>query len=467
LTLPEAFGESLIFLLPGQVFSDLLDLLGYYGKPLLIVSLTLAQLVLGGLIAVGLARGGRSGSADRVILASLITAVGLWALLVAIALPALAPTYFRGPAGVATAALLVELVSYGAVMGWLMGRQDLATPLVGAGRRRLLVVALVGLGVVSVAGGLVKLLAELGRGTPASARSYGRLSPEVTPNAEFYLVSKNVVDPTVKVEEWRLSVGGLVEHPYQLTYDELRSLPAVEQYTTLECISNEVGGNLISNALWRGVRLSLLLEKAGLKEGVVDIVLRAVDDYSDSIPLDKALHPGTLVVWEMNGEPLPQRHGFPARLVVPGIYGMKNVKWLTSIEAVNQDYRGFWERQGWDDVAAVKTMSRIDLPEMGATLSLGRVMVGGIAFAGDRSVVAVEVSFDDGKTWQTAQLRPALGPYSWVLWTAEGELARTGGRMIRVRAQDGTGQWQVSEFNDPYPSGATGLHGVYVLVVEG
>ncbi len=467
-TLPEAFGESLIFLLPGEVFSRLLDTLGYYGKPLLTVSLTVVQVVLGGLAALGLVRaaGLKPGDQARAISVLLAASVAIWVALVAIVLPALAPSYFRPPAGYATLALLVEMVSYGMVTGWLMGRQAAPGPAVEPGRRRLLLVAVGGLAVLGL-GGLVKLLADVGRGTPPSARSYGRLPPEVTPNADFYLVSKNVVDPTVKVDGWKLSVGGLVERPYELTYDELKSLPSVEQYTTLECISNEVGGDLISNALWRGVRLSLLLERAGLKDGVVDVVLRAADDYSDGIPLEKALHPGTLVAWEMNGEPLPDRHGFPARLIVPGIYGMKNVKWLTAIEAVGEDYRGFWERQGWDDVAQIKTMSRIDVPEMGSTLGMAPVMVGGIAFAGDRSISAVEVSFDDGKTWQPAQLRPSLGPYTWVIWTAEWRPDRTGGRMMRVRAKDGKGRWQEAEFTDPYPSGATGLHGVYVLVAEG
>lgn len=468
-TLPEALGESLIFVLPGQVFSDMLGVLGYYGKPLLTVSLVAVQLATGGLIGVALYRlaGLRSANPSKSMASSLIASVGLWALLISIGLPVLAPSYFRPPAGYASAALLVEMASYGAVMGWLMGLHAFSGSWVEPGRRRLLLLGLGGLGVVALGGGVVKLLADLGRGRPQLARSYGRLPSEVTPNAEFYLVSKNVVDPAVKAEGWRLSVGGLVERPFELSYEELKALPAVEQYTTLECISNEVGGDLISNALWKGVPLKALLEQAGLKDGVVDIVLRAADDYTDSIPLEKAMHPGTLVAWEMNGEPLPQRHGFPARLIVPGIYGMKNVKWLTAVEAVAEDYRGFWERQGWDDVATVKTMSRIDVPEMGSTLALGAVTVGGIAFAGDRSVAAVEVSFDDGKTWQPAQVRPALGPYTWMLWTAEWQADRPGGRMIRVRARDGSGQWQVAEFTDPFPSGATGLHGVYVLVVEG
>ncbi len=468
LTLPEAFGESLILLLPGPIFSELLDALGYYGKPLLIVGLALVQMAVGGLLSMAIVRAWRltvGASPERTMAACLVSSVGVWGLLVTSLLPALAPGYFRGPAGFGTAALLVEMASYGAALGWLMGRTP--SPEVQAGRRRLVLLAVGGIGVLAVAGGLVKLLADVGRGRPAASSSYGKMPPEVTPNADFYLVSKNVVDPSVEGQNWKLSIGGMVENPFELTYRELTSLPSVTQYTTLECISNEVGGDLIGNALWKGVPLKLLLERAGLKDGVVDIVFRAADDYSDSITLDKALNPSTLVAWEMNGEPLPMRHGYPARLIVPGIYGMKNVKWLTAIEAVGDDYRGFWERQGWDDVALIKTMSRIDVPQMGATLALAPVSIGGIAFAGDRGISSVQVSFDDGKTWHEAVLKPALGPYTWVLWTAEWRSDRTGGRMIRVRAKDGTGQWQAADFTDPYPSGATGIHGVYVLVSEG
>src|SRR5262249_10911384 len=158
------------------------------------------------------------------------------------------------------------------------------------------------------------------------------------PTRDFYEVSKNPFDPEVNASKWQLLVGGLVEKPYSLTYAEFASLPAVEQYATLECIDNQVGGNLIGNALWRGVRLRDLLERAALRQGVVDIVLRADDGYTDSIPLDRAHRDGTILAYQMNGSPLSQTHGFPLRLIVPGIYGMKNVKWITGIEAVDYDF---------------------------------------------------------------------------------------------------------------------------------
>ncbi|HEY7543487.1 MAG TPA: molybdopterin-dependent oxidoreductase, partial [Blastocatellia bacterium] len=164
------------------------------------------------------------------------------------------------------------------------------------------------------------------------------LALEITPTSDFYEVSKNPFDPQVDTSRWRLEVAGMVTEPLGFTYEEIRALPSIEQYATLACISNEVGGDLIGNALWRGARLRDVLERAGVKEGAVDIVLTASDDYRDSIPLDRAMMEGTLLVYEMNGEPLTSAHGFPLRLIVPGIYGMKNVKWIKRIEAVDTDF---------------------------------------------------------------------------------------------------------------------------------
>ena len=183
-----------------------------------------------------------------------------------------------------------------------------------------------------------------------------------------------------------------------------------------------MGGDLIGNALWRGVRLKDLLDQAGLKPEAVDIVLRASDGYSDSIPITRAQADGNILVYEMNGEPLSVSHGFPVRLIVPGIYGKKNVKWITEIEAVSYDYKGFWQTRGWDDRAVYKTLSRIDIPD--DTVS-GTTTIAGIAFAGDRGISKVEVSLDGGNTWEQAEIKPALSEYSWVLWHKEWNPERT------------------------------------------
>jgi DMSO/TMAO reductase YedYZ molybdopterin-dependent catalytic subunit len=279
------------------------------------------------------------------------------------------------------------------------------------------------------------------------------LAREITPTGDFYDVSKNTADPEVDVKRWKLEIGGHTENALSLTYDDIKLLPSIEQYATLECISNSVGGDLIGNAFWRGVRLKDLLDRAVLKAGVVDIVLRASDGYADSIPLDRARSDGTILAYEMNGAALTSTHGFPLRLIVPGIYGMKNVKWITRIEAVDYDFKGYWQARGWDDRAVYKTMSRIDVP--GKSVSADAV-IAGIAFAGDRSIEKVEVSTDGGKSWEPAEVKPSLSPYSWVLWHKEWTGASAGPHLVLVRATDGQGNIQTSQHTPPIPDGASG-----------
>jgi DMSO/TMAO reductase YedYZ molybdopterin-dependent catalytic subunit len=281
------------------------------------------------------------------------------------------------------------------------------------------------------------------------------LALEVTPTKDFYVVSKNAFDPEVEVSRWRLEIAGLVETPFTLTYDEIRMLPAVEQYATLCCISNEVGGDLIGNAMWRGVRLKDLFVRAGLKPGVVDIALYASDGYTDSISLERATQDGTLLVYEMNGEPLTPEHGYPLRLLVPGIYGMKNVKWITRLEAIDYDLKGLWQRRGWDDRAEYKTMSRIDAPN--ATVK-GEAEIAGIAFAGDRGISKIEVSTDGGATWESAEIKPALSPFTWVLWHKRWTPQQPGKHRLIVRATDGRGNLQSPQYAPPDPSGSSGYH---------
>jgi DMSO/TMAO reductase YedYZ molybdopterin-dependent catalytic subunit len=285
------------------------------------------------------------------------------------------------------------------------------------------------------------------------------LALEVTPTGDFYQVSKNAFDPQVDARRWKLEVAGMVENAISFSYEDMKALPFVEQYATLACISNEVGGDLIGNALWRGVRLRDILNQASLKSAVVDILLRASDDYTDSIPLDRAIADGTLLVYEMNGEPLTPEHGFPLRLLAPGIYGMKNVKWITRIEAIDFDFKGYWQRRGWDDRAEYKTMSRIDAPD---TAVRGEAAIAGIAFAGDRGISKVEVSIDGGANWELAEIKPPLFPISWVLWHKRWTPAQPGKHRVLVRATDGRGQIQTSQFATPAPSGSSGYHSVTV-----
>ena len=253
--------------------------------------------------------------------------------------------------------------------------------------------------------------------------------------------------------------------PYTLNYGELLAQPMQKQYETLMCISNEVGGHYMSNALWEGVPLAHLLEKAGgVRKGATKVVLHAADDYSDSIHLVKALEPTTVVAVRMNGETLPQGHGYPARLLVPGIYGMKHVKWITRIEVVDIDYHGYWQQSGWSDPAPIRMTSRIDTPLTGTTLSANKLMyVAGVAFAGNKGISRVDVSFDGGKNWQSATLKKPLSDLTWVLWEIPWQ-PNAGDHLVTVRAIDKEGSVQDPVDAPPLPDGSSGYHNITLSV---
>ena len=285
---------------------------------------------------------------------------------------------------------------------------------------------------------------------------------EITPTESFYHISKNFFDPSPGSKDWKLEILGLVDNPYSLTYEQLTALPSVDVTTGMMCISNPVGGGLIGNAKWKGVRLADLLKKAKPKKNALELAFSAVDGYTDSITLKKALDPDVVLVWEMNGAPLTSQHGFPARLLVPGIYGMKHVKWITWIELVDHDFKGFWQEpsQGWSDPAPVNTMSRIDLPSSGSLAVNKKTTISGIAFAGDRSISKVEISTDGGKSWNEAYVKSPLSGTSWVVWGYEWTPTAAGKYTVQVRATDGDGKLQAAKKTDPYPNGATGYHSV-------
>jgi DMSO/TMAO reductase YedYZ molybdopterin-dependent catalytic subunit len=287
------------------------------------------------------------------------------------------------------------------------------------------------------------------------------LATETTPNSEFFRVSKNEADPVVEPSGWSLQVAGLVEEPLALSYEDLKAMPSVEQFTTLECVGNIVGGELIGNARWRGVPLRVILERARLKPGVRDVSFRAADGYTDGVSLSRALSDEVMVAYEMNGEPLPDSHGFPARLLVPPLYGYKSVKWLTGIEAVDHDFMGFWERRGRTDHPVIKTMSKFVRPESGSVLPIEPVVLAGVAFSGGRGIVAVEVSSDSGKTWTPVRrISTPPSPYTWVSWEAGYEPQATRRATLTVRATDGQGVVQTSTVKSVYPDGATGRHSI-------
>ncbi|MEO5952163.1 MAG: molybdopterin-dependent oxidoreductase, partial [Chloroflexia bacterium] len=290
---------------------------------------------------------------------------------------------------------------------------------------------------------------------------------EITPLNSFYHVSKNFFDPEPDITAWKLDVKGHVAAPYSLTYAQLVALPSVEVVVGMMCISNPIGGDLIGNTRWRGVRLADLLAKAKPRKGVVDLILTAADGYQDSITYEKALDTDVILVWEMDGAKLNFAHGSPARLLVPGIYGMKHVKWLTSIDLVDYNFKGFWQSpdQGWSEPAPVNTMSKIAYPSSATALSLGAPHnISGIAFAGDRSISRVEISADNGDTWADAYIKPKLSETSWIVWGYTWTPPAKGKFTLRVRATDGQGNLQTSKRTDPYPNGSTGYHGVTYTV---
>ncbi|MGA2666405.1 MAG: molybdopterin-dependent oxidoreductase, partial [Nitrososphaerales archaeon] len=276
------------------------------------------------------------------------------------------------------------------------------------------------------------------------------LSQQVTANSNFYRVDVNIFPPSVDSSTYSLHVYGLVDTELNLSLAQLQQMAVVEQYNTLECVSNTVGGDLISTAQWTGVKLKDILEMAGLGDTADYVVFRAVDGYDVGIPLDTALLDGTLLAYEMNGSPLPTDHGSPLRAIVPGLYGMMNCKWITSIEAVSGVYQGYWQVRGWENDAAYQTGSSIVIPgdaqitqrfgiDGSSDVTLGAVPVAGIAFSGDRGISKVEISSDGGKTWTQASTSPPLSDYTWVFWSSEWNPPSTGSYQLMVRATDETG----------------------------
>ena len=296
----------------------------------------------------------------------------------------------------------------------------------------------------------------------------------LVPNDKFYTVTKNVVDPNVSRHLWGLQIGGLVDREHVYGFDELAGMPSIDQESTLMCISNRIGSGLASNAVWTGVRMADLLKAAGVREGAVEVKLYGADGYTDTFSIEKALDPTTLVVYRMNGEPLPERHGYPVRVVVPGLYGEKNVKWITGIEVIDHDGKGFYEEQGWGPNFVIPTRSDFFSPRWQRTSkgdffsdTFARakpVQLRGRAFAGDRGIASVEVSVDGGATWSPATIDYAGTRLTWVFWSYRWTPAMSGTFDLVVRATDGKGQLQTSDVRGTAPQGATGLHRVVATV---
>ena len=286
------------------------------------------------------------------------------------------------------------------------------------------------------------------------------LSPFITPNADFYRIDTALSPPQVDPRSWTLQVTGRVGRELTLTYDELLDRPLVEADITLACVSNEVGGSLVGNARWLGCRLDDLLDEAGIDPSADQIVGRSVDGFTAGFPTALLDGRDALVAVGMNGEPLPIRHGFPARLVVPGVYGyVSATKWLSEIELTRFDeLEGYWIPRGWAVEGPIKTQARIDTPLQGRILDVGEpVAIAGVAWAPTRGIERVEVQVDDGP-WQEARLGEQYADTTWRQWSLEWVPTEARYHQLRVRATDGTGETQTEDRTPVAPDGASGWH---------
>ena len=292
------------------------------------------------------------------------------------------------------------------------------------------------------------------------------ITPLVVSNDQFYQIDTALIVPRIDADSWRLEVRGMVDRPLAFTYDELLEMPLFEQHVTIACVSNEVGGHLVGNALWTGVRLRDVLEAAGVQAGATQIVGRSVDGFSAGFPTAWALEPGRepMIAVGMNREPLPVRHGFPARLIVPGLFGyVSATKWLKAIELTTREaVDGYWIPLGWAKDGPILTQSRIDVPASGAAVPARPTEVAGVAWAPDRGVARVEVRIDEAE-WRAARTSRPISDATWVQWAFAWD-ATPGNHAIEVRAIDGNGDAQAEEPTDPAPDGARGLHRVFVSV---
>jgi len=497
---PLGLAQRLLRLVPGPLAVFFIDLLGHWALRLFAVGFTVGSILAGGAAAVLVGRappaGGpgaqvaEGGSPRRISRARAAWLAG--GLLGVVALGGYRPQPGAPSLLVYGTVVAVAAVAYSSVLQGALGRLErdpVPAPATGFGRtRRELLRAAVGAAGLLATGLAVRRLTG-GTGDaggqplarPAGAGplrpapdpapgddpaflAIGGLTPEVTSNRLHYTVDESIIDPGVDRGAWKLRVEGMVGRPVTLAYDQLLAMPAIEQYVTLQCISNLVGGDLVGTAKWTGVPLRRVLERAGgVADEAVRVVFHAVGGYSDSLPLAKALEPTTMVAYGMNDRSLPRAHGFPARVIVPGIYGMKNVKWLERIEVVDYDYRGYWQRSdGWDNIAEIKTASRIDVPAE-LTSVKGSGVAAGLAWAGDRGIRRVEVSLDGGVSWAPAILRRELAKAAWRQWRLPLQPGRSGRLKLKVRAVDGRGTTQTPTPAPPHPSGASGYHEVDVV----
>ncbi|MGB8645598.1 MAG: molybdopterin-dependent oxidoreductase [Anaerolineae bacterium] len=303
------------------------------------------------------------------------------------------------------------------------------------------------------------------------------LSMQTTPIEHFYVTTYSDTIPGFDPAMWSFSLDGLVERPLKFTFDELRARPAVELMRTLECIGNPIGGGLISNGAWKGISLKSLLQEAGVKPGAQYLIMDGADEYYTSAPLELGLTDAAMLAYELNGKPLTPEHGRPIRVLLPGLYGQKQPKWVTHIQVADHSEKGYWEKKGWSDTCIIQPNSRIDRPldDNVLTGKPGDIFtITGIAFTSSPGVARVEVSTDGGKSWQDATLTRAPDPdtgYVWTQWGYDWPLPASGQYTLMSRVTDKAGNTQ----GDPsrhifflaFPNGSNAVETVVVRVQTG
>lgn len=488
-SLPDVAADAMTLVLPGSVFGYLIDRLQHFGRPLMLVGLSGSLVVLGALAGAASAR-----------LLWHMTALAHAAIVAAAMCVITLPAVFLGAGPDQLGAVAVSTVADWCVFAALVtvgltSGSDAPLPLAARGgptRRSLLYAAsavsaawlayylggkivaagapeaspvTVGSPAPSAAPSSVPSASAAGAASAAPAATADPLAglTGISSTKDFYVISKNGVDdPRIDASSWRLRVDGTT--PFMLTYNDLRAMDAVEFPQTLECISNNVGGPLLSTAVFRGPRLRDVLARAGVPANAREIRFSCADGYTESLPLDVAMDDHTIVAYLINGEPLPKEHGYPARILLAGRYGMKNPKWVTSIGPIAQPYNGYWEQRGWNKDAFVRTMSRLDHPQEQDIVPAGKPfpLVRGVAFAGSRGISKVEISFDNGRTWNETSLRRPLPPEDWTFFSYEWMPPAAGVYPVVVRATDGQGQLQDATDRDSFPDGSTGYHRVNI-----
>ncbi len=439
------------------------------------------------------------GFADKAVLSVLVVAI-------VVAVSALAATRERSriPAGSLTLGLFAAAGCAAVLARPGAGPLDVLPTVVGAGcgiavlrlltapvpaqpeaerRRSLRTLAFVGLGAATGLGGLLatrRLQSVTGEVTTAALPPVGDPAPPeaagvqprlsglpsfITPNGDFFRIDTALRVPQLSRADWKLRIHGMVGREITYTFEDLARFEAVQRTVTLACVSNPVGGDLIGNATWTGYRMRDLLRQAGIDPDADMVLSTSVDGFTAGTPVEALTDDrDSLLAVGMNGVPLPPEHGYPARLVVPGLYGFVSAtKWVVDLELTRFDRaKAYWTRLGWSAKGPIKTGSRIDVPRAGARLDVGPVTLGGVAWAQHRGIKAVEVRVDDGD-WRPAQLGEAYSNDTWRLWTFDWQ-ATPGPHTLTVRATDNTGAVQTSDFASPVPDGATGWPSMTVNV---